>query len=118
MLARIHPKFRTPAAAIITLATISLVLALSGSFVQLALLSIIARLFTYIGTAAAVPFLRRKFADRPNAVRLPGGATIPLLALLLSLIFLSSTTLQNLLAGVIALVLGAIIYRFRRAPGA
>src|SRR5687767_7816517 len=45
VLARIHPKYRTPAAAIITLATISLVLALSGSFVQLALLSIIARLF-------------------------------------------------------------------------
>jgi len=115
-LARIHPKYRTPAAAIVTLASIALVLALSGSFVQLALLSIIARLFTYIGTAAAVPVLRRRFRDRPNAVRLPGGATIPLLALLLSLIFLSSTTLRNLLAGVIALILGAIIYRFRRPP--
>ena len=113
-LAAIHPKYRTPAAAIITLSVVSLALALTGSFVQLALLSIIARLTTYIGTAAAVPILRRKFGNRPNVVRLPGGATIPVLALLLSLAFLASAEWRNLVAGLIALVIGAIIYRFRR----
>jgi amino acid transporter len=115
-LARVHPKYRTPAAAIITLSVVSLVLALSGSFVQLALLSIIARLTTYIGTAAAVPILRRRFGDRPNVVRLPGGMTIPILALLLSLAFLASAQWENLVAGLVALVVGAIIYRFRRTP--
>ena len=89
-------------------------LALTGSFVQLALLSIIARLTTYIGTAAAVPILRRKFGNRPNAYRLPGGMTIPVLALVLSLAFLASAEWRNLVAGLIALVIGAIIYRFRR----
>ena len=113
-LASIHPKYRTPAAAIITLSVVSLVLALTGSFVQLALLSIIARLTTYIGTAAAVPILRRKFGNRPNAYRLPGGMTIPVLALVLSLAFLASAEWRNLVAGLIALVIGAIIYRFRR----
>ena len=39
---------------------LALVLALSGSFVQLAMLSVIARLTTYICTAAAVPVLRRR----------------------------------------------------------
>ena len=110
----IHPKYRTPAAAIITLSIVSLALALTGSFVQLALLSIIARLTTYIGTAAAVPILRRKFGNRPNVYRLPGGMTIPVLALLLSLAFLASAEWKNLVAGLIALVIGAIIYRFRR----
>src|SRR5690606_36723297 len=38
-LARIHPRFRTPAAAIVAVGIVSLLLALSGSFVQLALLS-------------------------------------------------------------------------------
>ena len=116
LLAEVHPKYRTPAAAIITLSVVALALALTGSFVQLAMLSIIARLTTYIGTAAAVPILRRRMGDRPNAIRLPGGPTIPILALLLSFAFLSSATWQNLVAGAIALVVGAVIYVFRRAP--
>jgi len=113
VLARVHPRFQTPAAAIITLSVVSLVLALSGSFVQLAMLSIIARLATYIGTAAAVPVLRRRFADRTDATRLPGGPAIPIAALTLSLAFVASTSWQNLVAGLIALVIGAVIYRFR-----
>lgn len=113
-LARVHPKYRTPAAAIVTLSAFSLVLALTGSFVQLAMLSIIARLTTYIGTAAALPILRRRFGPRPEVIRLPGGPTIPILALLLSLAFLASAEAQNLLAGAIALAIGAIIYRLRR----
>ena len=106
----------SPAASIITLSAVSLVLALTGSFVQLAMLSIIARLTTYIGTAAALPILRRRFADRTNAVRLPGGSTIPILALLLSLAFLASAQWQNLVAGVVALAIGGVIYHFRRSP--
>src|SRR5690606_17689519 len=50
ILARVHPRYHTPAPAIITLSAVALVLALTGSFVQLAMLSIIARLTTYIGT--------------------------------------------------------------------
>ncbi len=114
VLAKVHPRYRTPAPAIITLCAVALVLALTGSFVQLAMLSIIARLTTYIGTAAAVPILRRRFGNRENTVRLPGGATIPVLALLLSLAFLTSASWKNLVAGVIALVAGAVIYAFRR----
>lgn len=116
VLANVHPRFHTPAAAIVTLSTVAFAFALSGTFVQLAMLSIIARLTTYIGTAAAVPILRRRMGDRPNVVRLPGGATIPILALLLSLAFLSSARLHNLLAGVIALAAGAAIYLLRRKP--
>lgn len=109
-LARVHPRYRTPAAAIITQSALSLLLALSGSFVQLAMLSVIARLATYIGTAAAVPVLRRRFAERPEGYRLPGGPLIPILAILLSLAFLASATWRNLVAGLIALVIGAAIY--------
>jgi APA family basic amino acid/polyamine antiporter len=116
VLSRIHPKYHTPAAAIVTQTALALGLALSGSFVQLAMLSIVARLATYMGTAAAVPFLRRRFRDRQRDFRLPGGILIPAAALLLALAFLSSTTPANLLAGGIGLVVGAVIYRFRRTP--
>lgn len=113
-LARVHPRYRTPAPAIITQGVLAAALALSGSFVQLAMLSIVARLATYIGTAAAVPVLRRKFGQRDDAVVLPGGPTIPVLALLLCLAFLASATVGNLVAGLVGLVVGIAIYALRR----
>ena len=112
-LARIHPKYHTPAVAILVQSGIALALALSGSFVGLAMLSIIARLATYVGTVAALPVLRKRFGDHPNAVRLPGGYTIPVIALLICVIFLISTTMENLLAGAVALICGAVIFYFR-----
>jgi APA family basic amino acid/polyamine antiporter len=116
VLGRVHPRYRTPAAAIVTQSTISLVLALSGSFVQLALLSVIARLTTYIGTAAAVPILRRRFGVRTNVVRLPGGLTIPMAALVLSMVLLTNARSGSLIAGSIGLAVGAVLYQFRQPP--
>jgi hypothetical protein len=78
------------------------------------MLSVIARLFTYIGTAAAVPVFRKRFGVRPGMFRMPFGATIPVLSLLLCIVFMASATWQNLVAGAIGLVVGAILYRFRR----
>jgi len=115
-LARVHPRYRTPANAVVTQTAIALVLALSGTFVQLAMLSVIARLATYIGTAAAVPVLRLRFGSRPGAFRLPGGPVIPVAALLLTLSLLASAGWQSLVAGAIALAVGAAIYRFRLKP--
>ncbi|MDE2148394.1 MAG: amino acid permease [Gammaproteobacteria bacterium] len=114
-LARVHPQYRTPAAAIVAQTLIALALALSGSFVQLAMLSVIARLATYLGTAAAVPVLRRRFGDRPGAVRLPWGPAIPIAALLLSGALLASATGSNLIAGAGALAVGGGVYRLWRA---
>ena len=60
LLGGVHPRFRTPAAAVVLQTAIALPLALSGTFVELAAVSVMARLATYVGTAAAVPVLRRK----------------------------------------------------------
>jgi amino acid transporter len=115
-LARVHAKYRTPAVAIVAQSMIALVLALTGSFVELAMLSVIARLATYMGTAAAVPFLRRKLGGRGNDFQLRGGATIPVLSVLLTLVFIASAEAANLIAGAIAMVVGAVIYAFRGNP--
>jgi basic amino acid/polyamine antiporter, APA family len=115
-LAQVHPRFRTPALAIVVQTSIALILALTGSFVELAMLSIIARLTTYIGTAAAVPVLRKRFGDHPKAVRLPGGPLIPIAALLVSLAFLASAGRHNLIAGALGLSVGVVIYLLRRKP--
>ena len=113
-LATIHPTFRTPAVSIVLIGAISLVLALSGSFVQLALLSVVSRLCTYLGTAGSVLVLRHRHGDREGALRLPGGALIPVAAIVLSLALLASAQIANLIAAGIALLVGAMVYAFRR----
>ncbi len=115
-LSRVHPRYRTPYVAILVQTGVALALALSGSCVGLALLSIIARLATYMATAAAVPVLRKKFGAAKGALRLPGGPAIPVAALLLNLGLLASSTVWNLVAGGVALVAGALLYRYRRRP--
>ena len=131
-LATVHPRFRTPAAAVVTQTVIALPLALSGTFTGLAALSVVARLATYLGTAAAVPVLRRKFQDsaasdrpraaklggRPGAFRLPGGPLVPIAASLLCLVFAASATPRDLLAGAVALLVGLAVFALRRPPEA
>lgn len=114
-LAQVHPQFRTPAVAIVVQAVIALALSMSGSFVQLASLSVIARVATYIGTAAAVPILRRRMADRAS-MRLPLGPAIPIAALLVATALLGSATEASLLAVAAALAVGCFIYVARRPP--
>lgn len=113
----IHPRFHTPVVAILAQSAIALPLALSGTFTQLATLSVIARLATYFGTAAAVLVLRRKLPDTPNVVRIPGGPVIPVAALLLCVAFAASAEARNLIAGAIAIVVGLLLYLVRRRPG-
>jgi amino acid transporter len=112
-LARIHPRFKTPYVAILIQAALSLPLALTGTFAELARLSVIARLATYLGTAAAVPILRRKLPPDERAVRLPGGPLIPILAFLVALALLAAAKRESLLAGGAALVIGALLYAVR-----
>lgn len=117
-LAAVHPRWRTPWIAILVQTSIALPLALTGSFTGLAALSVIARLATYIGTAAAVPVLRKKLPDQPGVVRLPGGPIIPALAVLLCLVLAASTTITNLIAGALAILAGIPIFLMRRKPAA
>ncbi|HEY5852397.1 MAG TPA: APC family permease [Lysobacter sp.] len=115
-LAAIHPRLHTPARAVVVIGVISLALALSGSFVQLALLSVVSRLCTYIGTACSVLVLSRRHGHHEGALQLPGGPLIPLAAIVLSLGLLASASMSNLLAAAVALLAGAVVYKFRRDP--
>ena len=117
VLARVHPRFHTPAAAIALQGVLALALALSGSFVQLALLSMVTRLLAYVSTAASVLVLRRRHGDPPGAWRLPGGASVPVAALALSLAMLLSASPTHLLAVALAMGVGSAFYLFpRRTP--
>lgn len=116
ILTRIHPRYRTPAVAVIVVGVFSTVLALSGSFVQLALLSVVARLVGYVAVSVSVLVLRKRHGGREGALRLPGGPLIPVAATVLSLALLASAGIYNLIAGALALLAGVLIYRFWRRP--
>jgi amino acid transporter len=116
-LARIHPGYRTPWVALLVQTAIALPLALTGTFAGLAALSVVARMATYVGTAAAVPVLRRKMPASERAVRLPGGPLIPIASLAVCVFLLASATVQNLIAGAIAVAVGAVLYLFRQRSG-
>jgi basic amino acid/polyamine antiporter, APA family len=126
--AKIHPRYRTPHVAILTQTGVALALIILdwsinflfpakgslGLAERLAMLSAIARLATYIGTAAAVPVLRRKMPTTARTIRLPGGPAIPIAALAFCLLFLSAAERKSWIAGGVALAIGAAIYAARR----
>jgi amino acid transporter len=112
--AKIHPRYRTPHVAILTQTAAALALMLTGTAEELAVISVVARLATYIGTAAAVPVLRRKLPATPRTIRLPGGPLIPIAALAICLLFLSAAEKKSWIAGGIALAVGALIYAVPR----
>jgi amino acid transporter len=116
-LARVHPRFHTPNRAILFQSAVALPLALSGSFEGLAALSIVARLTTSVGTAAAVPVLRRKLRAPEGSFRLPGGPLIPVAAVAISLALAASATRANLVAGAVALAIGFVLERLGSRSG-
>ncbi|HKY34061.1 MAG TPA: APC family permease [Candidatus Polarisedimenticolia bacterium] len=113
-LAAVHPRFRTPVTAILLQGAITLPLALTGTFTGLAALSVVARLASYLATAAAVPVLRRKLGDRPGTLRLPLGPAIPLAAAAVTLALAASATGRHLLTAGLVLLAGALLHLLRR----
>jgi amino acid transporter len=108
-LANVHPRFHTPASAIAVHSGLALALALGGTFRQLALLSAVARLATYLVTCLALPRLRK----RNEGFRTP-GLIIPILGVLISLTFLLSLDARKLSVAALALLIGAVLYALSR----
>jgi amino acid transporter len=110
---RIHPSFRTPVNAIVVTSTVTLVLALSGRYSELALASAISRLLVYLATCASTLRLRSaQLAGRvnPPTFVVPLGPVIPVAAIVVSLTILAGARRDQLLAGALALGVGAVLY--------
>jgi amino acid transporter len=110
---RIHPGFRTPVNAIIITSAVTLVLALSGTYADLALVSAISRLLIYVATCASLLRLRSpEFTNRVKAPTfvVPWGPAIPIAAIVIALAMLTGARRDQLIAGMLALAVGAILY--------
>jgi amino acid transporter len=82
---KIHTRYASPANSVLFFGGIALAVALSGTFEKLAIASTLTRMIVYSVSIAALPVIKRR-ADpevSANAFRLPGGYTIPAIALAL-----------------------------------
>jgi amino acid transporter len=119
--ARIHPRFRTPANAVVFTSVVAVLLALSGSWAKLAVVSSVARLVTYAGVSAATLRLRasRFSQDVPAAGFVaPLGPIVPLVAIAMSLAVAAGATREQLLGGLAALAVGAVLFLVRTRSAA
>ena len=115
-LARVHPRTRTPIPAILVTSGITLLLAVTGSFVELAVMSMVARMAQYYATCGALLRLRATRPEETSAFRAPGGAVVAVLAMLLCTWLLVESDPRHLMWGGVAIVAGLLLHLpFRRA---
>jgi len=114
---RVHPRFRTPANAVLFTSLVAVTLAVTGSFAKLAVVSAVARLVTYTGVAAATWRLRSpRFAGtvKPATFVAPFGPLVPAVAMIVSIGIAGGATREQLLGGGAALGVGALLYKVKR----
>ncbi len=112
-LAGVHPRFRTPAFAILLFAAASLALALAGSFAANATFAAIVRLVYYALTCAALIVLRHRDGEAPG-FRLLAGPVFAALGIGFCAWLLTTRTFEQLWILVALIAAGLPFYLFRR----
>jgi amino acid transporter len=116
----VHPTFNTPIASIILYGTAAFLLAATSSFVWLAGLSVVTRVPLYLCCIFAIPRLKARLGNTPQALRLPGGYTVPMLAVIVCAALLTQVKASAYWNGAAFLAVGSIFYvaaRRRRSVG-
>lgn len=121
----IHPRFISPANSIMFFGGFAVLLGLTGSFVILAVASSLTRLIVFMVCILGLPKIRQKAEVEARAIafRLPGGYTIPLLAILICAWMASHSTLRDWLYFFALFIVGLALYLLealilRKKPGA
>lgn len=106
----VHPQFGTPANAIVFIGLVGLGLALSGTFIWLAAMSTVVRLMVYAACIVALPRLHQTAQTESEPFTLPGGYTIPVVALLLCCWLMTHASMQSWTLTGIFMALGTGFY--------
>jgi amino acid transporter len=110
-LARVHPRFGTPGAAVLLHTFIAWALAVTSSFLGALTASTLTRLMLYgLTTASVVALRRRGLSEQPNPLMLRGGETIALVATLLCLWLMTQSDAAAWVSALWCLALGAAVY--------
>jgi amino acid transporter len=113
----VHVTHRTPHVAIMTYGVALVVLALSGTFEQLAVLSNLAALLLYFLCAISVWVLRKRdVRTEGEPFLLPGGPLIPIATgIAIVWLFYATVTRRELIALGIVVLVALILYAIRRS---
>ena len=106
----VHPTRGTPVVAIFVTGTLAFGLALSGTFEQLAVISIVGRFAQYIPTCLALPVLRHHKNVGKTNFRVPCGTLIAIASVALCVWLLTTSGPVKIMLGLAAMASGLLIY--------
>jgi amino acid transporter len=111
-LSSIQPRYRTPHVAIIAHAFLCAALAVTGTFAALAVLVVLLTLLVYLACCLATIQLQRRNVRADGAVpfRLRGGPIIPILASVIIIWLMSSSTRKEFLSLGAMMIVSTIIF--------
>jgi amino acid transporter len=114
--AAVHPRYRTPQAAIVAQSLLTLALAISGTFERLAILANVSALALYLGCALAAWRLRALGVSFEGDVgfRVPFGRVVPWLTCAVIVWLLTGLTRGEWLAFAASVTAGTLVYLARR----
>jgi len=113
-LAAVHPRFKTPAAAVTTYTAIAALVAWSGSFRQLVIVSTSGTLLLYLICCVGVfPLRRRDVNASGSGFRAPGGVAVPIAASAIIVWMLSTLAWTELAAAAVVSVASAAFYTWQ-----
>jgi amino acid transporter len=109
---RLHPQYCTPVASILLFTGAACALAISGQFIWLATMSVLARLTNYFVTCIALPLFRRRSAE-PSGFKVPFGSVVAIAGSSLCIWLFTQATWSDLRGFAVACVAGGLLYLAR-----
>jgi amino acid transporter len=113
-LANVHARFHTPALAILVTAVAAWVLAVSGSFIYLVKVTLIARVSVYTITCVTLPIFRRRADLSAAAFKVPAGPLVAYGCAILCVLCLANSSMRELLDVALAVLVGLTIFGLTR----
>lgn len=109
-----HPKYNTPYVAILFTGVVSLAMACCLNFDRLIDISAFVVVIQYAATCLSVPILRRRIPDTATTYRVPGGWTLPIAGVAVSVLFASQIKMPELMWTLGTVVAGLFVsYAYR-----
>lgn len=109
VLARVHPRFRTPHVAIIASAVLVWLATVASSFLSAITLATSTRMVVYIAGCIALIALRRRADVQPAGFVAPMGPAIAVLACVLSFALLANASSKEIIQLAVAAVVGVAV---------
>lgn len=120
-LAEVHPRFGTPAAAIVSSLLIAIVFTATGTFEQLLTYVVFTGWIFYALGAASIFVYRRKFPEAARSFRVPGYPFTPMLFVLSALAIVMNTIASQpsrATVGIAVVLVGTPVFYFWRGKKA